>query len=289
MAGKWKRSAHFQGHQSVPAWLHALAQKAVKELGDDLPEEVLIWSRGTFRVKPRTRGAEPEESLEVSGLLAGPFGIYRGTLFGPSTEATCFTLVHLPTEFPYLELDRQGHCKGLARDLYRLDIRWHESDPEKVTGPGRYEAERVVRRYRDGTAQQQARTVEEQVPERDPDELQASCRSALSLVEEARSALAPLMNLLDATRQALQSTVETVSLEVAGSSRVATAAVYRLDGTYVAELLDVPLQASGSTREDALANLRTILPRLVGRLLAAEACTPGEARHLFKLLDIFYP
>jgi hypothetical protein len=100
-------------------------------------------------VKLRDASADQSILQEIPGLLAAPFGIYRGT---PSsyggTSDNCFTLALLPSAVPYLALKRLQDCKSLARQLYRLKVAWHEADQAKITGPGAAEAGEIVTWFR---------------------------------------------------------------------------------------------------------------------------------------------
>jgi hypothetical protein len=147
---RWRAAARYFGYQSVTAWLYALAQEKVKEAGEELPEKSLAWKKATFIVE--LRGSVPEQKglKEVSGLIAGPFGIYRGSSrsYGEPWVHS-YTLTHLPSSFAYVSLKRCRDCKELARHLYRLRVRWQEADHDKITGPDYGEADRMVKWFRE--------------------------------------------------------------------------------------------------------------------------------------------
>jgi hypothetical protein len=148
-AERWRTAARYLGYPSVSAWLYALAQEKVKELGNELPEEVLVWKKGTLRVEMRGSTPERQGIHQIPGLMAGPFGIYRGTSWSHG-EAwdDCFTLALLPSAYAYVMLKRLRDCKELARRLYRLRVRWHEADQAKINGPDELEAGEIVVRFR---------------------------------------------------------------------------------------------------------------------------------------------
>ena len=129
---------------NVSAWLHALAQEKVKEAGDALPERSLLWKRGEFAVRLR---AGSSEVRTFSGIVAGPFGTYRGRGGKQDLTYSCFTLVHVPSGTPNASLKRLKNCKDLARQLYWLKLRWEATEAAQVTGPGIYEAQRLVEIY----------------------------------------------------------------------------------------------------------------------------------------------
>ena len=62
----------------------------------------------------------------VSGVVAGPFGIYKHL---------SFNLVHVPTGHPIISLPKMGRCKSLAREMAAFKIHWNATVPEEVTGP----------------------------------------------------------------------------------------------------------------------------------------------------------
>src|SRR4029079_1109368 len=148
VAERWKIAAKFEGYPGVGPWLRSLSQGQVKGLGKKLPDETLTWKRGTFIVRMCGKIEEYMGEKEVKGLVAGPFGIYRG-----STTDLCdygmiyFTLVHVPSHEAFATLYRQTDCKSLARQLFRLKLSWYQTDRSKVTGPGVYEAGRILRSF----------------------------------------------------------------------------------------------------------------------------------------------
>lgn len=149
-AERWRVAARYFGYPNVSAWLYALAQGKVKELGDELPEEALVWKKGILRVEMRGMTPSRQGVHEISGLVAGPFGIYRGTSRSHGEDWNhCFTLAHLPSAYAYVTLKRLRDCKELARRLYRLRVRWHEAEHDKITGPGWFEAGETVRQFRE--------------------------------------------------------------------------------------------------------------------------------------------
>ena len=70
----------------------------------------------------------------VQALVAGPFGIYRGSKYDLESR-DCFTLFHLPSRTLLLTLPRQKHCKQAAAELAILQLAWESTDPKGVLGP----------------------------------------------------------------------------------------------------------------------------------------------------------
>ena len=120
----------------------------MKELGGGLPKEALTWRRGAFVVRMTGDVPEYRGPQEVKGLVAGPFGIYRGAPWGLPRPGhggpIYFTVVHVPSAGAYATLKRLKDCKELARRLFRLKLSWYQTDPSKVTGPGIYEATSIL-------------------------------------------------------------------------------------------------------------------------------------------------
>jgi len=128
---RWNRAAEAEGHRSVGTWLAEAADRhldALQRAGKPLP---LAWGRGRFRVR-----LEDGRELEVPGMLARPFGIYRGTDAGPGYHGChLYTLAYLPTLKLLATFRTAAHCKALASDLARLWVRWGGSEPAEDPGP----------------------------------------------------------------------------------------------------------------------------------------------------------
>jgi len=88
----------------------------------------LTWRRGHFRVLVRPPGEAGERPFEVSGVVAGPFGIY-------ASSPGFFRLVHTPTAVGLTTLKQQKQCKALAEELTTLRINWDATIPDEVRGP----------------------------------------------------------------------------------------------------------------------------------------------------------
>ncbi len=107
----------------------------------------LKWRRRTLAVRlwhvgdPRTPYAEI-----ASTLVAGPFGIVRGSRYG--LDSRCFTLYHLPSQAALFTLSKQAICKEAAARLAGLDLAWESGVPDEVTGPDFGRAAEVHRRWR---------------------------------------------------------------------------------------------------------------------------------------------
>ena len=128
---RWNRAAEAEGHRSVGTWLAEAADRhldALQRAGKPLP---LAWGRGRFRVR-----LEDGRELEVPGMLARPFGIYRGTDAGPGYHGChLYTLAYLPALKLLATFRTAAHCKALASELARLWVRWGGSEPAEDPGP----------------------------------------------------------------------------------------------------------------------------------------------------------
>jgi len=67
---------------------------------------VLRWRRARFHVMRRPEMGDELQPREVSGIVAGPFGIHK--------DGSC-CLVHVPTGCKLISLPKMGRCKSLAR------------------------------------------------------------------------------------------------------------------------------------------------------------------------------
>jgi hypothetical protein len=69
--------------------------------------------------------------VEVRGVASPPFGIFRGTSYGPDTNKLR-TLVHLPTGRVIATLRRSQQCRALAAELAPILLRGELPDPASV-------------------------------------------------------------------------------------------------------------------------------------------------------------
>src|SRR5262249_52867588 len=75
---RWRGAAHHGGAPSAAAWLSRLATERLRHLGRYVPRRVLRWRRSRFKALRLPYFNAPEATLQdVSGLVAGPFGIYK--------------------------------------------------------------------------------------------------------------------------------------------------------------------------------------------------------------------
>lgn len=116
---RWKQAADAEGHRSAGTWLAAAADAYLKvraRAGQPLP---LAW-----RMSMRFRVCLLDgREIEVRGSTSPPFGVYRGTSYGPDTNKLR-TLVHLPTKRVIATLRSSRQCKELASELARTWVRW---------------------------------------------------------------------------------------------------------------------------------------------------------------------
>lgn len=126
-ADRWQAAAEYEGARNVGTWLATLAAERLRQLGRFVPRMPLRWRRARFRVMdpPTTEGGEWQPRM-VSGLVGGPFGIYK---------AGWFRLVHVPTGDFIISLPKLRRCKSFARTLAAFKINWNATVPEEVTGP----------------------------------------------------------------------------------------------------------------------------------------------------------
>lgn len=111
------------------------------------------WHRQTFAVHllaDPTHALEPRAAL-VSGLVAGCFGIYPGTLYHaepPDTGPRQFTLVHMPSQMAQLTLPRRYLCRKAAEEFAGCDLAWESAWVLGVVGPGLEQAREIHSRWR---------------------------------------------------------------------------------------------------------------------------------------------
>jgi hypothetical protein len=131
-AARWGGAAQYDGAPSIAAWLATLATERLRYLGRYVPRLALHWRRGCFRVMERHDGHGKPRPREVSGLVAGPFGIHKDPR---DYLPPLFHLVHAPTGCHLVALRLRKRCKSLARELATFRVDWSATDPEKMTGP----------------------------------------------------------------------------------------------------------------------------------------------------------
>src|SRR5436305_3679489 len=135
-AARWGGAAQYDGAPSIAAWLATLASERLRYLGRYVPRLALHWRRGCFNVMGRDDRRSQPRPREVSGLIAGPFGIYRDPDDGQRPRLSpLFHLVHVPTGCRLVALRLRKRCKVLAREIAKFNVDWSATDPEKMTGP----------------------------------------------------------------------------------------------------------------------------------------------------------
>jgi hypothetical protein len=90
----------------------------------------LTWKRRHFAVFEPSGMVDRLYAVAVSGLVAGPFGIYQ-----LPARRNGFTLVHLPSQATIIDLGMQSSCKHAAEQFAGLDLNWWTCIPEEVIGP----------------------------------------------------------------------------------------------------------------------------------------------------------
>jgi hypothetical protein len=146
---RWGGAAQYDGARNVGAWLATLATARLRALGRYVPRLVLRWQRSRFKaLRLPAFDAKEAALLEVAGIVAGPFGIYkdpREPLPGPRLPAV-FHLVHVPTGSHLAKLPLRKRCKSLARELATYKVNWTTEVPEEVTGPELWKSQDAIRR-----------------------------------------------------------------------------------------------------------------------------------------------
>ena len=89
----------------------------------------LTWKRRNFAVFEPMGMIDRLYAVAVSGLVAGPFAIYK------SPASNGFTLIHLPSQGKIIDLGMQSWCKEAAEKFAALDLNWWTCIPEEVIGP----------------------------------------------------------------------------------------------------------------------------------------------------------
>jgi hypothetical protein len=153
-AQRWGGAAQYDGAPSIASWLVTLATERLRHLGARVPRLALRWRRGRFNVMVRRDRNSQPHPREVSGLVAGPFGIYREPDDGTRPRLPpLFHLIHTPTGSHLVALRLRKRCKSLAREIATFRVDWTATDPEKMTGPEMWkvrDAINVAHRFNSG-------------------------------------------------------------------------------------------------------------------------------------------
>ncbi|HSG41428.1 MAG TPA: hypothetical protein VLE27_17435 [Thermoanaerobaculia bacterium] len=89
----------------------------------------LTWKRRNFAVWEPCGMIARLYAVAVSGLVSGPFAIYK------SPYANGFTLILLPSQAKIIDLELQNCSKEAAEKFAALDLNWWTCIPEEVIGP----------------------------------------------------------------------------------------------------------------------------------------------------------
>jgi hypothetical protein len=146
---EWLQAARYAGHRHVAAWVRSVVGDFLETgPGRFFPLLPLDWHRGAFQ-PIRTDDGKTYGPHEVRGLMAGPFGIYRGrdVIRADPERDHEFTLTHIPTGRQLATLDRVGACKRLAEALAPLRMNWHATDPDQVAGDDAAKVAALVKEY----------------------------------------------------------------------------------------------------------------------------------------------
>lgn len=112
----------------------------------------LKWKRGLFVVMTEPPGLGRErEPAEVEGIIAPPFGIYRGDRYGPDLlgNGRHFTLSLLACRERIATTLQQIDCKRLASDLVALRVSWDAPNAAGIQGEDLPRARERIRRFRE--------------------------------------------------------------------------------------------------------------------------------------------
>jgi hypothetical protein len=104
----------------------------------------LTWKRRDFAVLEPCGMVDRRYAVAVSGVVAGPFAIYK------SPHSMGFTILHLPTQAQIIELALQKVCREAAERFAALDLNWWTSNPEEVIGPDLQEMRNLYFRMKGG-------------------------------------------------------------------------------------------------------------------------------------------
>jgi len=158
LAALWKLAAEEEGHPNVARWLRSLAQTRAENLQVKLPEKTLTWNVGTFVVEMCGSVPEWKGPVEVKGIVAGPFGIFRGSGRGACHSSdSYFSLALVACHTVITRLGRQKDCKKLALRLFPLKLDWYATDPQNVGGSGVSEARVILHAFKRGEPERENR------------------------------------------------------------------------------------------------------------------------------------
>jgi hypothetical protein len=98
----------------------------------------LSWTKATFHVPVRPPGESKIVPFPVAGIVAGPFGIFRGDTNGLDRGLTQprFSLVLLACGRFLSTSARRIDCQVLAEELAPLEVAWTATDPTPSPGRG---------------------------------------------------------------------------------------------------------------------------------------------------------
>jgi hypothetical protein len=102
----------------------------------------LTWKRRNFAVFEPCGMIDRLYAVAVSGLVSGPFAIYK------SPHANGFTLVTCPPRRRSSTLEMQNCCKDAAEKFAALDLNWWTCIPEEVIGPDLQEMRNIHERLK---------------------------------------------------------------------------------------------------------------------------------------------
>jgi hypothetical protein len=102
----------------------------------------LTWKRRNFAVFEPLRMVKRLYAVAVSGLVSGPFAIYK------APRASGFVLIHLPSQAKIIDLELQNCCKEAAEQFAALDLNWWTCIPEEVIGPDLQEMRNIHERFK---------------------------------------------------------------------------------------------------------------------------------------------
>src|SRR5262249_21472452 len=108
---RWNRAAQGEGFKSTGAWIARAADAYLRvraKAGQPVP---LAWSKGAFSVQ-----LMDGRTIQVSGMVSPPFGVFRGTSHGPDRNKLR-TLVHLPSGRIIATLKSSRQCRALASEI----------------------------------------------------------------------------------------------------------------------------------------------------------------------------
>ncbi|HEY3569924.1 MAG TPA: hypothetical protein VGP73_18465 [Thermoanaerobaculia bacterium] len=97
----------------------------------------LTWKRRNIAVFEPYSFTNRLYAVPVSGLVAGPFAVYK------SPHGNGFTLAHLPSQSKIISLEMQSACKEAAELYAACDVNWWSCIPEEVIGPDTQELKNI--------------------------------------------------------------------------------------------------------------------------------------------------